>query len=145
MIRNFRCAGAAIVALTLVACGESPTGPTFQTSRVSFDGVVVIACDPALDPGCVPGGNPIDVLVSALTAQINELNLPPIVKARLIGAVNQIPTRLAGLTPAQKIEAIQRTERLINLVRSLTPQFIPAVKADAIITLANQVIAALRV
>ena len=123
--------------LTLAACSDNPTSPEFSKGPSALSADVVIACDPSIDPGCNPGGSPIEQLVNALTADINQLNLPPGLKPRLLASINEIPTELAGLSAAEKLEAIRRTQTLIRLVEALSPRFIPVTNANEMVGLLN--------
>ena len=103
---------------------------------------VGLLCDPNADPVC-PIGSPIDQLVSTLINDINATSLPSFVKSQLIGAVNQIPTQIANLTPAQRAAAVVTLQRIVSSVQSLPPSYISAQQAAEIIDAANQAIAAL--
>lgn len=134
----------AVLALAVAACSDSPTAPAAMSHPTSAVTDLGILCTPNVDPGCDPGGvTPVQALVDALTARINALTISPILKAKLIGYVNQIPTQLEGLTPDQRFQAIRSLQALIGFVQLLTPRFIPAPSASEIISLANQLIAAL--
>lgn len=91
-----------------------------------------------------PQSSPIDVLVASLDNAINSLSLPPLVKARLLAYVQNIPTAVAGLTAEQKSAAIQRLQYFVTAVRALTPSVIPSDRAAQLIQIANQIIDALR-
>ena len=130
----------AVLALTLAACDDSPTNPV---RGARSERIVAQVCNVFEDPNCNPAIDPVTELVEALANRINALTLSPIVKARLIGYVNQIPTRLEALTPDQRLHAIRSVQSLIGFVQLLTPRLIPAPSANEIIALANQLIAAL--
>ena len=134
-------AGAATVTCTPPSGSVFPVGTTKvicvatdqsgNSSSTSFDVTVSLSADPVAE------------LVDALNAAINKLNLPPGIKAKLTAYVDKLPTTIAGLTDAQKADAIRKMQALIGVVSSLTPRSIPPAQASQIISLANQVIAAL--
>ena len=135
---------AAAAALMLAACGENPSAPRSAGPSLTGAPDVVIMCDPNIDPGCDPGAtSPLQELITALTSEINQLHVSPILKARLVGYVNQLPTTLEGLTPEEKQQAIQRTQAFIALVQSLSPRPIPTDDATEIVRIANLLIAVL--
>jgi hypothetical protein len=84
------------------------------------------------------------ILQSSLTNVINSLNVPPQLKAQLLRFVQQIPTAISSLTPAQKATAIANLQFFITVVNRLESfNRITAQQASQLINLANEAIAAL--
>jgi probable HAF family extracellular repeat protein len=89
--------------------------------------------------------NPLQVLVNALTAAINQLSLNSQAKALLLQYVNQLPTTIAQLTSAQKTHLIRQLTALESIVHGMvTGKRITAAQRTQLITLINDFIAALR-
>ena len=64
-------------------------------------------------------------------------------KTALIGYVNQIGTKISLLTRTQKLQAVQGVQTLIIYVQLATRRFIPSDQSAEIVSVANQLIAAL--
>ncbi len=122
-----------------------PSGSVFPVGTTT---VVCTAIDPfgnvAVGTFTVTVVSPVAELVNSLTSLVGGLQVPPFVKSALLGHIQQIPNAVAGLSPGAKLAGIASAQRLIALVQSLPASVIPSAKAAQIITLANQVIAVLR-
>jgi hypothetical protein len=87
---------------------------------------------------------PIQVLTQSLTTIINGLNLNAQLSAALLGFVQQIPTAISSLTTAQRAAAVANLNTFTATIQSLiAANIIPAAQGSQLVTIANQVIAAL--
>ena len=86
------------------------------------------------------------LLVSSLTTLITSLNLPAPLKNLLLFYVQQIPTVINSLTPAQKENAVQDLNTLIARVKwAISTNHIPTSFGNELVKLANEAIVVLAV